>query len=156
MAANPNPSFQITRSAKQWLTVQLCGELDESTALCCERETRVDLALVVRPSLRVLWDLRLLTGYSLESRGVVVRLQQYLSPKSLRTAYVADAAAARSLALWVARMGSQTGACIAGDHAEAEAWLESEDESSARIVVGGRLRAELSTGAGWSCKAAGS
>jgi hypothetical protein len=102
-----NTCFQLFRSASHRLTLQLSGDLDEAVALHCEREMRADLMLVVRPSLRVLWDLSALRSYSLESRVVVVRMQQFLSTKALRTAYVANTPAARSLALWAARMGGQ-------------------------------------------------
>jgi hypothetical protein len=130
-----NTRFQLFRSASHTLTLQLSGDLDEAVALHCERETRADLTLVMRPSLRVLWDLSALRSYSLESRVVVVRLQQYLSTKALRTAYIANTAAARSLALWAARMGGQSAACIAADHAGAQAWLRDQDESAVRIVL---------------------
>jgi hypothetical protein len=130
-----NTCFQLFRSASHTLTVQLCGDLDEAVALHCEREARADLTLVVRPTLRVLWDLSELRSYSLESRVVVVRLQQFLSTKALRTAYVAKTPAARSLALWAARMGGQSAACIAADHGGAEGWLNDQDESAVRIVL---------------------
>ena len=130
-----NASFQLFRSASHSLTLRLSGDLDEAVALHCERETRTDLMLVVRPSLRVLWDLSALQSYSLESRVVVVRLQQFLSTKALRTAYVANTAAARSLALWAARMGGQPTACIAADQSGADAWLRDQDESAVRIVL---------------------
>jgi len=130
-----NSRFQLFRSASQTLTLQLSGDLDEGVALHCERDARADLTLVVRPSLRVLWDLRALESYSLESRVVVVRLQQFLSTKALRTAYVANTQSARSLALWAARMGDQSAACIAADLSGAEAWLHDQDESAVRIVL---------------------
>lgn len=130
-----NTCFQLFRSASHTLTLQLSGDLDEAVALHCERETRADLMLVVRPSLRVLWDLSELSSYSLESRVVIVRMQQFLSTKALRTAYVANTPAARSLALWAARMGGQSAACIAADHSGAEAWLRDQDESAVRIVL---------------------
>lgn len=130
-----NASFQLFRSASHSLTLQLSGDLDEAVALHCERETRADLMLVSRPSLRVLWDLSTLHSYSLESRVVVVRLQQFLSTKALRTAYVANNPSARSLALWAARMGGQPSACIAADHSGADAWLRDQDESAVRIVL---------------------
>jgi hypothetical protein len=109
-------------------------------ALHCERETRADLMLVVRPSLRVLWDLSTLESYSLEARVVVVRLQQFLSTKALRTAYVANTPSARSLALWAARMGDQSAACIAADQSGAEAWLRDQDDSAVRIVLARGMR----------------
>ena len=130
-----NARFQLYRSASHALTLHLSGDLDETVALHCERDTRADLMLVVRPSLHVLWDLSALSGYSLESRVVVVRLQQFLSTKALRTAYVANTPAARSLALWAARMGGQSAACIAADQCGADAWLRNQDESAVRIVL---------------------
>jgi hypothetical protein len=130
-----NARFQLFRSASDSLTLQLSGDLDESVAMHCERETRADLMLVMRPSLRVMWDLSALQSYSLESRVVVVRLQQFLSTKALRTAYVANTPAARSLALWAARMGGQPSACIAADLSGADAWLHNQDESAVRIVL---------------------
>jgi hypothetical protein len=156
-----NTCFQLFRSASQTLTLQLSGDLDEATALHCERETRADLQLVVRPSLRVLWDLSALDSYTLESRVVVVRLQQFLSTKALRTAYVANSQAARSLALWAARMGDQSAACIAADHAGAEAWLRGDqDESAVRIVLARGMRPLRDAGdwspGDWPRRAAGS
>lgn len=156
-----NPSFQLFRSASQTLRLQLSGDLDEAVALHCERETRVDLTLVVEPSLRVLWDLSALSSYSLESRVVVVRLQQFLAAKALRTAYVANTPAARSLALWAARMGDQSAACIAADVAAAEAWLRDQDESAVRIVLSRGMRplregpGDWSSHGGWPRSAAG-
>jgi hypothetical protein len=156
-----NARFQLFRSAAQALTLQLSGDLDESVALHCERETRADLTLVAQPSLRVLWDLRALESYSLESRVVVVRLQQFLSTKALRTAYVANTPAARSLALWAARMGDQSAACIAADLGGAEAWLLDQDDSAVRIVLARPLRplrdavGEWPAGGDWPRTAAG-
>jgi hypothetical protein len=117
------PGFRLYRNASQRLTIELAGEIDEDTALYCERETRADLALVPDASLRVVWDLTGVTGYSLDARLVLVRLQQFLAIKADRTAYVAVEPTARSLALWAARMGDQARACIAADREAAEAWL---------------------------------
>jgi hypothetical protein len=135
-----NARFQLFRSASHTLTLQLCGDLDEAVALHCERDVRADLMLVVRPSLRVLWDLSALDSYSLESRVVLVRLQQFLSTKALRTAYIATTPAARSLALWAARMGGQSSACIAADRGGADAWLRDQDESAVGIVLSRGMR----------------
>ena len=147
-----NARFQLFRSASQTLTLQLSGDLDEAVALHCERETRVDLTLVVQPTLRVLWDLSALDSYSLESRVIIVRLQQFLSAKALRFAYVATTAAARSLALWAARMGDQSAACIAPDTAAAEAWLRGQDESAVRIVLSRGVRPLRETAEDWSAR----
>ena len=117
-------AFRLHRSAARRLTIELVGDLDERLALDCECEVRVDLALVAAGSLRVLWDLRAVTGYTLEARVVLARLQQFLVLKAQRTAYVAAGPATRSLALWAARMGQQLEACIAAERAAAEAWLD--------------------------------
>jgi hypothetical protein len=121
-----SPGFRVSRTAVQRLTIELLGVLDEETALRCERETRTDLAAAADGSLRVLWDLSTVTSYSLEARGVIVRLQRFLAQKAQRTAYVAPDATPRSLALWAARMGNEAGACIAADQAGAEAWLSGQ------------------------------
>ena len=126
-----SPGFRLYRNASRRLTIELAGEIDEPTALYCERETRADLALVADSSLRVVWDLSGVTGYSLDARVVLVRLQQFLTVKAERTAYVAAEATARSLALWAARMGDEARACIAADREAAEAWLH-DSENDAR------------------------
>jgi hypothetical protein len=118
-----NAGVRLYHDASHRLTIELGGELDEPLALYCECEVRVDLAQAASRSLCVLWDLSAVTGYSLEARLVLARLQQFLAGKALCTAYVAPAAATRSLALWAARMGEQVDACIAADRPAAEAWL---------------------------------
>ena len=150
IAAMANARFQLFRNASQALTLQVSGDLDEAVALHGERETRTDLTCVVQPSLRVLWDLSALSSYSLESRVVVVRLQQFLSEKALRTAYVATTPAARSLALWAARMGDQSAACIAADAAGAAAWLRDQDESAVRIVLARGMRPLRDVAGDWA------
>jgi hypothetical protein len=130
-----SPGFRLYRNASRRLTIELAGEIDESTALYCERETRADLALVADASLRVVWDFSAVTGYSLDARVVLVRLQQFLTSKAERTAYVAVEATARSLALWAARMGDEARACIAADRDAAEAWLVESDNDARTAAV---------------------
>jgi hypothetical protein len=117
-------SFRVHRSpCAQRLTIELNGEIDEDAALSCERETRAQLAATAERSLHVLWDLSRLTDYSLAARAAIVRLQCFLTGKAQRTAYVAPHAMTRSLALWTARMGNQSQACIAADRDAADLWL---------------------------------
>jgi hypothetical protein len=117
-------SFRVHRSpSAQRLTIELNGEIDEDAALGCERETRARLAATAERSLHVLWDLSGLTGYTLAARAAIVRLQCFLTGKAQRTAYVAPHAMTRSLALWTARMGNQSQACIAADQDAADTWL---------------------------------
>jgi hypothetical protein len=135
--------FRLHRNAARQLTLELGGDLDENAALYCESETRADLALVASGSLQVLWDLRGVTSYSLEARMVLARLQQFLAAKSQRTAYVATDAVTRSLALWAARMGEQTAACIAADRAAAQAWLAA---STPTLPLRAGVKAEVTAG----------
>jgi hypothetical protein len=146
-----NLGFRVSRTAVDRFTVELAGTIDEEIALACERETRVQLALVADASLLVLWDLSAVIGYSLEARMVIVRLQRYLTAKADRTAYIAGEAAARSLALWAARMGNDSRACIAADHASARAWLAGRADPSTQVrqVAGTRAdEAEKNSAAG--------
>jgi hypothetical protein len=136
-----NSGFRVSRSAIDQFTVELAGTLDEETALAYERETRVQLALVVDSSLRVLWDLSAVEGYSLEARMVLVRLQRFLTIKAERTAYVAAEATPRSLALWAARMGNDARACIAADHESAAAWLTGRGDPTTLVRQVAGLRA---------------
>jgi hypothetical protein len=132
------PGFRLYRNASHRLTIELAGEIDEETALYCERETRADLALVPDGSLRVVWDLSGVSGYSLDARVVLVRLQQFLASKAQRTAYVACEPTARSLALWAARMGDEARACIAADRDAAEDWLVDHSEAPKLDLRSGR------------------
>ena len=63
--------FRLNRTASRRLTIALVGELDERIALACECEARVVLALVTDGTLRVLWDLSAVTGYTLETRDSI-------------------------------------------------------------------------------------
>jgi len=119
--------FRLYRDATRRLTLELAGEVDEAAALALECEARVDLALVAGGSLRVLWDLSAVRGYTLEARVVLARVQQFLATKSRGTAFVAPQLTTRSLALWAARMGDGRPACIAADRAAAEAWLAASE-----------------------------
>ena len=129
-----NPGFRIYRNAYLRFTVEIVGAIDEDLALRCEREVRAQLALAAEGSLRVLWDLSAVESYSFEARMVIVRLQRFLASKAARTAYVAVAAAPRSLALWAARMGNDGRACIAADHESAETWLAAGNEEPNTLV----------------------
>jgi hypothetical protein len=135
-----NPGFRVCRSAIDQFRVELAGTIDEEIALSCERETRVELALVADGSLRVMWDLSAVVGYSLEARMVIVRLQRFLTAKADRTAYIAADATPRSLAVWAARMGNDARACIAADYDGARTWLSGGVDPTTQIrqVAGGR------------------
>ena len=125
-----NGRFQVTRSTASRLTLLLSGVIDEDTVLGCERETRARTAVAEAGSLQILWDLRGVEGYSFEARIVLVRLQRFLAVRAQSTVYVADAMAARSLALWSAHMGGQGEMCITADVPSALAWLAGDADAN--------------------------
>jgi hypothetical protein len=130
--------FQVERSLATQLKLRLGGEIDEETVLGCERETRMRLALVARESLEILWDLRDVQSYTFEARIVLVRLQRYLAEKATRTVYVAAELAARSLAVWAARMGGHGRLCLTADLGSAMAWLAGETgPTTGRFLIEG-------------------
>lgn len=121
-------SFQLTRTLLDELAIELSGSLDENTALLCEREVRTQLHQARDASLRVLWDLRALEGYSIPAREVLVRLQRFLADKANRTVYVAARTEPRSLAVWVLRMANHRDGHVARDLDAARAWLRDRND----------------------------
>jgi hypothetical protein len=114
--------YVVIRSAADQLVVELAGELTERTLVNCEAEARVQLS-VAKPSVRVIVDLVEVTGYSLEARDALVALQSQLASKASQTAYVADSAAGRGLALWVSHMSPGQVIKSFARRSDAEAWL---------------------------------
>jgi len=92
--------YAVVRRATDWLEVTLEGDLDAQTTLSCEREVRTQITLA--PStLRALVSLSGVTGYQLEAREQLVSLQRCIGAKASQTAYIAESAPGRALALWV-------------------------------------------------------
>lgn len=114
--------FVVIRSAADQLVVELGGELSERTLVTCEAEARVQLS-VAKPGLKVLVNLVEVRGYSLEARDALVALQSHLGTKAGQTAYVADSAAGRGLALWVSHMSASQVIKSFSRRSDAEAWL---------------------------------
>ncbi len=117
------PGYQIERAVPDELTIRLAGVLDEATLLACERDTRMQLKLAKSGSLHLLWDLQQVTGYSIEARAVLARLQAFLTDKAGRTVYVASRPEPRSLALWAVHMAGALQARVAQELEPARAWL---------------------------------
>lgn len=92
--------YAVARRATDWLEVTLEGDLDPRITLSCEREVRAQIALA--PStLRAVVSLSGVTGYQLEAREQLVSLQRCIGAKASQTAYIAESAPGRALALWV-------------------------------------------------------
>jgi hypothetical protein len=114
--------FVVIRRAADQLVIELSGELSEHTLVSCEAEARVQLS-VAKPGVKVLFDLLDVRGYSLEARDGLVALQAHLGSKAGQTAYVADSAAGRGLALWGSHMNASQVIKTFSRRSDAEAWL---------------------------------
>lgn len=71
----------------------------------------------------VVFDLCQLEQSSVFARSTLVRVQQALKAKARRTAYVADRARFRGLALWVINLSEDPNAKAVMNHALADEWI---------------------------------
>jgi hypothetical protein len=92
--------YAVTRRATDWLEVTLEGDIDPSVVMSCEREVRAQIVLAPA-NLHAVINLCGVTGYQLEARESLVSLQRCIGQKASQSAYVADTAPGRALALWV-------------------------------------------------------
>jgi hypothetical protein len=90
------------------IEIVLTGVLDSATVLACEREVRAQLSLAPVGG-RALVDLSQVTGYEVDARDHLVSLQRSVGAKAAHTAYVAESAEARGLALWVMHSANERG-----------------------------------------------
>jgi hypothetical protein len=121
-------AFHIERSHTDEVGVLLSGCLDESVLLSCERELRMQLGLAKSASLRVLIDLRGVTGYTLDARTVLVRMQRFIAVKASRVIFVVDRPEPRALALWAVHMAGPWDARMAADPSDARAFLRGRSD----------------------------
>lgn len=114
--------YAVVRRATDWLEVTLEGDIDPQIALSCEREVRTQITLA--PStLRAIVSLSGVTGYQLEAREQLVSLQRCIGAKASQTAYVAESAPGRALALWVIHTAQGQVVRSFARATEATAWL---------------------------------
>lgn len=92
--------YAVHRRATSWLEVTFEGDLTPQIAMSCEREVRAQIALAP-PGLRAIVSLSAVSGYELEAREQLVSVQRCIGAKAAQTAYVAESAPGRALALWV-------------------------------------------------------
>jgi hypothetical protein len=118
--------FDLAEGPDGLLLVRLSGDFDEQTALHLEDTMRA--ALVGKPGQRnVLFDLCNLTSCSIMARSVLTRIQtELVAPWAKRTAYVADRALFRGLALWVLHVSADDNAHAVVDRAAAERWFRED------------------------------
>jgi hypothetical protein len=114
--------YAVTRRATDWLEVTFEGDIDPQVALSCEREVRAQIALAPQ-GLRAVVSLSGVTGYQLEAREQLVSLQRCIGAKASQTAYVAESAPGRALALWVIHTAQGQTVRSFARAAEAAEWL---------------------------------
>jgi hypothetical protein len=124
--------YAVVRRATDCLEVTLEGDLDPQTALSCEREVRAQIALA--PStLRAIVSLSGVTGYQLEAREQLVSLQRCIGAKAAQTAYLAESAPGRALALWVIHTSQGQVVRSFSRAAEAADWLGISDPTQSGV-----------------------
>ena len=117
---------RVTRSSAGQLEIGLSGELSEKTVAAAEADARAQISAAKSGTVALIIDLRGMLGASLTARDALVALQQALASKLRQTAYVADTAAGRGLALWIRHtVQDQVVKSFAG-HEDAHAWLSAE------------------------------
>jgi hypothetical protein len=139
--------YVVTRRATDWLEVTLEGDIDPSVVMSCEREVRAQIVLAPS-SLHAVINLCGVTGYRLEARDSLVSLQRCIGERASQSAYVADTAPGRALALWVIHntQGQMLRSFMRA--AEASEWLGAADVAesgvrevrSTRRTINGRKR----------------
>jgi hypothetical protein len=124
--------YAVVRRATDCLEVTLEGDLDPQIALSCEREVRAQIALA--PStLRAIVSLSGVTGYQLEAREQLVSLQRCIGAKAAQTAYLAESAPGRALALWVIHTAQGQVVRSFSRLAEAADWLGISDPTQSGV-----------------------
>jgi hypothetical protein len=118
--------YAVVRRASDWLEVSLKGDLDAQVLLACEREVRAQIALAP-PGLRAIVNLSEVRGYHLEAREQLVSMQRCIGAKAAQTAYVAEGAPGRALALWVIHTSQGQVVRSFARAAEAEQWLAEQN-----------------------------
>lgn len=124
--------YAVVRRATDCLEVTLEGDIDPQIALSCEREVRAQIALA--PStLRAIVSLSGVTGYQLEAREQLVSLQRCIGAKAAQTAYLAESAPGRALALWVIHTAQGQVVRSFSRAAEAADWLGISDPTQSGV-----------------------
>ena len=93
--------FRIARRTAGRLEVELSGDLTEPIVRACEADVRAQLGVTKADAIKASIDLRAVRGYTLEARDGLVSLQRFLGAKASQTAFIANSAEGRGLALWV-------------------------------------------------------
>ncbi len=107
---------ELTTEGASALREQICEEVSDAT-----------------DKLVVVFDFRELTECGVFARSELIKLQRVLMEQVQRTAYVADVARFRGLAMWVVNIAEDQNAKVCTTDAMAQSWLKSSVERRVEI-----------------------
>lgn len=106
------------------IVVSITGELSPEHAADLSAEMLVTAERAPTPKMVVI-DFRKMTACGIFARSELIKMQRGLRDSNARTAYVADVARYRGLALWVINLAEDQGAKVCFHDDMADAWLAS-------------------------------
>lgn len=114
------------------LRATLRGELTTEGAVAL-REQICEEVSDASDKLVVLFDFRALTECGVFARSELIKLQRILMNEASRTAYVADVARFRGLAMWVVNIAEDQNAKVCTTEVMAQSWIKSSVERRVEI-----------------------
>ncbi len=117
-------AYQVKKTANE-VHVELAGSLDERLAADVEREVLRVVTPLPPGEFAVIFQTGKLSDCSMGARPVLVRLQQALSNRVRRTAYLDDRPRFRGLALWVVHVAEDRNAKAVATPEQLRLWLDS-------------------------------
>jgi hypothetical protein len=117
-------AYQVKKTVNE-VHVELAGSLDERLAADVEREVLSVVTPLPPGQFAVVFQTAKLSDCSMGARPVLVRLQQALSNRVRRTAYLDDRPRFRGLALWVVHVAEDRNAKAVATPEQLRQWLDS-------------------------------
>lgn len=116
-------AYQVKKTANEVL-IELAGSLDEQLAATVEQEVLRTVETLPTGQYSVIFQTGKLSDCSMGARPVLVRLQQALSNRARRTAYLDDRPRFRGLALWVVHVAEDRNAKAVATLEQLRQWLD--------------------------------
>lgn len=118
-------AFQVHPLEGDRLRIELRGDLTQEVAEALEATVQDTLRSLAAGAFDVIVDMRGLETSSVFARSVLVRVQKRIAAKARRTAYLADRARFRGLALWVIHLAEDDNAKSVMNEKGVEDWFRS-------------------------------
>lgn len=115
--------FRVEVLEGRRLSIELRGDLTPEVAEALEGQVAKAIATLPPRGFDAVFDLCKLESSSIFARATLVRVQQALKGRARRTAYLADRARFRGLALWVINLAEDKNAKAVMNTALVEEWL---------------------------------